>query len=233
MDTLPSNAWTDFSASTRRVQPVIAMVSADKTATLSLSVRPKKVAFVMVRSAPFAQNAPQSKPSLSDLNTEIKQVSMEILLVSAPIKAALLTSACNLRLPEPQIVRSPPLITVGQAFPDASAQPISRFSPRSVSVLPPARDKSVLSPVMRTSCSVSFVPIPTVSVRLSNSSLRESRPISVTSRLSAMRISPLGKSPFPPASADRTCRRRLLRRAPCRFLLCCLCRMRRRSRHGH
>ena len=63
--------------------------------------------------------------------------------------------------------------------------------PSSVRVFLPARDNSVLSPVMRTSCSVSFVPLPTVRVRLSNRSVPESSPISVTSSPPAMVISPL------------------------------------------
>ena len=91
----------------------------------------------------------------------------------------------------PLMVRSPPETTVGQALPDASAQPMSSLRPSSVRVFLPARDNSVLSPVMRTSCSVSFVPLPTVRVRLSNRSVPESSPISVTSSPPAMVISPL------------------------------------------
>lgn len=76
---------------------------------------------------------------------------MEILLFSAPRKAALLTCACSWRLPVPLMVRSPPETTVGQSLPDASAQPMSSLRPSSVRVFLPARDNSVLSPVMRTS----------------------------------------------------------------------------------
>ena len=158
---------------------------------MSLSVRPENEAFVSVTSAPLAQNAPPSKPSLSDFSSVRVQSSMEILLFSAPRKAALLTSACSWRLPVPLMVRSPPETTVGQALPDASAQPMSSLRPSSVRVFLPARDNSVLSPVMRTSCSVSFVPLPTVRVRLSNRSVPESSPISVTSSPPAMVISPL------------------------------------------
>ena len=186
--TLPKNAAGDFSLSTRTLAFDTRIVSTLKTATLSLSVRPAKVPPVISTCAPFAQNAPPAKPSLSILHTLSVPPFCVILIPSSASTQALFTCAVTDILPVPSIVTSPRMRRVGSGSPGASLRPSSVFSPASVSVLPPQSVSSVVSPARDTSASVTSAPLPTVMRRPSNGPFP---PRSVTVRPSPTVSSPV------------------------------------------